>query len=485
MTKQLRRLSIVILLMFVSLFAATSWIQVAIAPQLAENPENRRSLYDSYEVQRGTIFAGGTAIASSVPSDDVYSWSRTYPDAEMWAPVTGFINPVLRSSTGLEQAMNSALAGTGSQQFLTRMEQIISGQPARGSNVLLSLDPDLQRVAYEALDGYEGAVVALEPDTGRILALATSPSYDTNLLASHNSSEVNAAYQQLVDDPLDPLYNRASRDALDPPGSTFKLVVTAAALASGDYTPESTFDNPATFTLPGSDSVLHNFDRGTCGSGDKVTLETALRLSCNIPMAELALELGTDALREQAQKFGFNSAFEIPLDVTASKYPEGLDEPQTALSGIGQSDVQATPLQVALISAGIANDGVVMNPRMVDRVVASDLTVQEEPADTEFGRAMSAEDAATLTEMMVGNVENGAASGARIDGVDVAGKTGTAEHNPGDPYTLWFTGFAPAENPEVVVAVMVQNGGGLGQEGTSSGIAAPIAKRVIEAVLSE
>ena len=195
MTKQLRRLSIVILLMFVSLFAATSWIQVAIAPQLAENPENRRSLYDSYEVQRGTIFAGGTAIASSVPSDDVYSWSRTYPDAEMWAPVTGFINPVLRSSTGLEQAMNSALAGTGSQQFLTRMEQIISGQPARGSNVLLSLDPDLQRVAYEALDGYEGAVVAMEPDTGRILALATSPSYDTNLLAPHNSSEVNAAYQ--------------------------------------------------------------------------------------------------------------------------------------------------------------------------------------------------------------------------------------------------------------------------------------------------
>ncbi|WP_405374606.1 MULTISPECIES: peptidoglycan D,D-transpeptidase FtsI family protein [unclassified Microbacterium] len=485
MTKQLRRLSVVVLFMFVSLLVATSWIQVGIAGQLAENTENRRTLYDSYEVQRGTIFAGSTAIATSEPSDDLYSWIRTYPDAEMWAPVTGFINPVLRSSTGLEQAMNAALAGSGSQQFLTRLDQIVSGQPPRGSNVLLSLDPAVQKVAYDSLDGLEGAVVAMEPDTGRILALATSPSYDTNQLASHNSSAVNSAYQGLVDDPLDPLFNRAIGGALDPPGSTFKLVMVATALSSGEYTPESTFDNPATFRLPGTDNILHNFDRGTCGPGETVTLETALRLSCNIPMAELALELGDDAIREQAQKFGFNSGFEIPLDVTASIYPEQLDEPQTALSGIGQSDVQATPLQMAMVSAAIANGGIVMNPRMVDRVVASDLTVQDEPADTQFGEAMSAENAATLTQLMIGNVENGAASGARIDGVDVAGKTGTAEHNPGDPYTLWFTGFAPAENPEVVVAVMVQNGGGLGQDGTSNGIAAPIAKRVIEAVLSE
>ncbi len=484
MTKQLRRLSIVVLLMFLSLFAATSWIQVAIAGQLSEHPENRRTLYDSYEVQRGTIFAGGTAIATSEPSGDLYSWIRRYPDAQMWAPVTGFINPVLRSSTGLERAMNAALSGTGSQQFLTRLDQIVSGQPPRGSNVLLSLDPDVQRVAYDALDGLQGAVVAMEPSTGRILAMATSPSFDTNLLASHNSSEVNAADQQLSDDPLKPRINRVTEET-DPPGSTFKLVVTAAAIASGDYTPESTFDNPATFRLPGTDNILHNFDRGTCGPGEEVTLETALRLSCNIPMAELALELGPDAIREQAQKFGFNSSFEIPLNVAASSYPEGFDQPQTALSGIGQTDVRATPLQIAMVAAGIANDGVVMNPRMVDRVVASDLTVQDEPADTEFGQALTPEQAETMTQMMIGNVQNGAATGARIDGVDVAGKTGTAEHNPGDPYTLWFTGFAPAEDPEVVVTVMVQNGGGLGQNGTSNGIAAPIAKEVIEAVLSE
>jgi len=324
----------------------------------------------------------------------------------------------------------------------------------------------------------------MEPDTGRILALATSPSFDTNELASHDSAAVNEANDLLVADPTKPLYNRAIAGDLDPPGSTFKLVVASAALASGEFTPESTFDNPATWTLPGTSTDIHNFDRGTCGPGKKVTLADALRLSCNIPMAQLAVALGDDAIRTEAEKYGFNRSFDLPLASTASVYPDGLNEPQTALSGFGQSDVRATPLQMAMVAAGIANDGVVMNPRLVDSVVASDLTEQERFESTEFGRALTAEQAETMTTMMIANVSDGAASGARIDGVDVAGKTGTAEHGPGDPYTLWFTGFAPAEDPEVVVAVMVQDGGGLGQNGTSNGIAAPIAKKVIEAVLS-
>lgn len=484
MTKELRRLSIVMLVMFLGLLGATSWIQVVDATDLQANPHNKRALYDSYEVQRGSIFAGSAVIASSVRSDDFYSWMRTYPDAEMWAPITGYINPVLGSSTGLEQAMNAALSGTGSSQFLARVERVLSGQPPRGSNVLTTIDPELQKVAYDAVKKYQGAVIAIEPDTGRVLALATSPSFDTNLLASHDASAVNEQYDRLVADPTKPLYNRAIAGDLDPPGSTFKLVVASAALASGQYTPESTFPNPATWTLPGTDNVLHNFDRGTCGPGEEVTLADALRLSCNIPMAQLAVALGDDAIRAEAEKYGFNTSFQLPLVSTASVYPQTLDVPQTALSGFGQGDVRATPLQMAMVAAGIANDGVVMNPRLVDSVVAPDLTVQERFDDTEFGRALTAEQAETMTRMMVANVSDGAASGARIDGVDVAGKTGTAEHNPGDPYTLWFTGFAPAEDPEVVVAVMVQDGGGLGQNGTSNGIAAPIAKKVIEAVLS-
>lgn len=485
MTKELRRLSIVMLAMFVALFGATSWIQVAQAGSLAENPENRRALYDSYEVQRGSIIAGDQVLASSVPSDDVYSWQRQYADAAMWAPVTGFMNPVLGSRTGIEQAMNAQLAGTAGSQFLSRLDQIITGQPPRGSNVILTLDPALQKVAFDALGDYQGAVVALEPSTGRILAMATSPSYDTNQLALHSASAVNQTHDALVADPLHPLWNRTIEGNLNPPGSTFKLVVASAALASGAYTPDSTFPNPASYVLPGTSTAIRNFDGGTCGPGEVVTIATALRLSCNIPMAQLAVALGDDAIRAEAQKYGFDRSFELPLKTTASTYPSGpLTDDKTALTGFGQDDVQATPLQIAMVAAGIANGGVVMNPRMVDRVVAPDLTVQETFENTEFGRALSETDAATMTSLMIANVSDGAASGARIDGVDVAGKTGTAEHGPSDPYTLWFTGFAPANDPKVVVAVMIENGGGLGQHGTSNGIAAPIAKKVIEAVLS-
>ncbi|MFT4052435.1 MAG: penicillin-binding transpeptidase domain-containing protein [Microbacterium sp.] len=486
MTKELRRLSIIMLVMFLALFGATSWIQVVQASDLADNPRNTRALYDSFEVQRGSIIAGDEVIATSVPSDDVYSWQREYTDAEMWASVTGYINPVLQSATGLEQAMNQELSGTAGSQFLARIERIITGQSPSGSDVLLTLDPDIQQAAYDALGDYEGAVVAIEPSTGRVLAMVTSPSYDTNTLAVHDATAVNDTYDELLANALNPLWNRATGDSLNPPGSTFKLVVASAALASGDYTPDSTFENPSSWVLPGTTTSIRNFDGGTCGSGDTVTLATALRLSCNIPMAQLAVALGDDAIRAEAEKYGFNTSFEIPLTTQASSYPSAaLSDDATALTGFGQGDVTASPLQMAMVAAGIANDGLVMTPYMVDSVVASDLTVQQSFEGTEFSRALSEEDAETMTTMMIANVDDGAASGARIDGVDVAGKTGTAEHGTSDPYTLWFTGFAPADDPQVAVAVMIENGGGLGQSGTSNGIAAPIAKKVIEAVLSK
>lgn len=472
------------LVMFLALFGSTTFIQVLYAGQLSDDQNNRRALYDSYEVQRGAIIAGGQVIASSVPSDDVYSWLRVYPDGPMWAPVTGYINPALGSATGMEQAMNSVLSGTDGSQFLSRIERIITGEPPRGSNVLLSILPDVQRVAFDALGDYQGAVIAMEPDTGRILAMATSPSYDTNLLAAHDPAAVNATYDELVVNAQDPLSNRAIAGNLNPPASTFKLVVASAALESGDYTPDSTLPNPAAWTLPGTTTTLRNFDGGTCGPGEEVSIATALRLSCNIPFAQLAVELGDDAIRTEAEKYGFNASFETPLVSTPSVFPRGLNDPETALSGIGQQDVRATPLQMAMVSAGIANGGVVMNPQMLDSVVAADLTVQQRFEPSELRRAISADVADEMTTMMIANVREGVASGARIDGVDVAGKTGTAENGTDDPYTLWFTGFAPADNPEVAVAVVIEDGGGLGQSGTSNGIAAPIAKQVIEAVLN-
>lgn len=483
MTKELRRLSVLMLLMFLALFASTSVIQVVQAEVLAENSRNTRALYDSYEVQRGSIIASGAAIASSVPSDDVYTWQRLYVDGDMWAPVTGYINPVLGAATGIEQAMNQELSGTAGSQFLDRIERIFTGQPPRGSNVELTLDAAVQRAAYDALGDLQGAVIAIEPSTGRVLAMVTSPSYDTNLLASHNTDEVNALYEALDADPAHPLFNRAIGGDLNPPGSTFKLVVASAALASGQYTPESTLPNPASYQLPQSSTVIFNASGGACGPGDTVTIADALRLSCNIPFAELAVELGDEAIRDEAQKYGFNASFSLPLESTPSSYPRALDAPQTALTGFGQGQVTATPLQMAMVSAGIANEGVVMNPRMVDQVIGADLSVQQTVEDSAFGTALSAELAAQMVSMMVANVSDGAASGARIDGVDVGGKTGTAENGSSQPYTLWFTGFAPAENPEVAVAVVVEDGGGQGQSGSGNTIAAPIAKRVMEAVL--
>ncbi|MGC5223678.1 peptidoglycan D,D-transpeptidase FtsI family protein [Micromonospora sp. DT81.3] len=484
MTKELRRLSIVMLVMFLALFGSTSWIQVVQAETLSEHPRNTRALYDSYEVQRGSIIVGGVAIATSVPSQDVYSFQRVYTDAGMWAPVTGYINPALGSATGIEQAMNPELSGTDGSQFLSRIERIVSGQPPRGSNVLLTLDADAQRAAYDALQGLEGAVLAIEPATGRILAMATSPSYDTNLLATHNTTDALAAYDALDADPGDPLSNRAIAGNLNPPGSTFKLVTAATAFASGEWTPQSTLPNPAIYQLPQSSSTVQNAWGGTCGPGAEVTIAEALRLSCNIPFAELAVQLGDRAILEMAESFGFNDSFESPLVSTPSEYPRALDDAQTALTGFGQGQVIATPLQMAMVSAGIANEGVVMNPRMVDRVIGPDLAVQQTFDDTEFGRALDAEIAREMVALMVRNVSDGAASGARIEGVDVAGKTGTAENGEREPYTLWFTGFAPADNPQVAVAVVVENGGGQGQSGSGDTIAAPIAKKVMEAVLN-
>ncbi|MCT1478124.1 penicillin-binding protein 2 [Microbacterium sp. p3-SID336] len=482
MTKELRRLSVIMLFMFIALFAATSWIQVVESDSLAQNPHNKRTRLDSFEIQRGAIIVDGAAIASSVPSEDQYRFQRVYTDAAMWAPVTGYFNPALGSSTGIEKAMNADLSGTGSNAFFAEIERILSGQPQRGLSVELSLNTAAQRAATEALEGLQGAVVAMDPKTGRILAMASTPGFDTNLMAVHDANAANATYDQLVADPGKPLSNRAIAGDLNPPGSTFKLVTAAAAYASGEWTPESTLPNPAIYTLPGSSNRVSNAWGGTCGPGATVTIAEAIRLSCNIPMAELAVELGDDAIREMAEKFGFNRSFDTPLPSTPSSYPRALDDAQTALSGFGQGQVTATPLQMAMVSAGIANDGVVMNPQMVDAVIGNDLSVIRASENTEFGRAVDAEIADEITSAMVASVSNGAAQGARIDGVDVAGKTGTAE-NGNRPHTLWFTGFAPADDPAVAVAVVVENGGGQGQSGSGDTIAAPIAKKVIEAVL--
>ncbi|MEI5584413.1 MULTISPECIES: peptidoglycan D,D-transpeptidase FtsI family protein [unclassified Agromyces] len=484
MNRELKRVTIVALLMFLTLFVATTVIQYVQSENLAADPRNARTLYESYSVERGPILVGGEPIAYSEPSDDDYKFQRIYANGPLYAPITGFI-PVNGEATGLELSLNAELSGQSESQFFDSLNRLISGQDPMGASVEVAIDPVAQQAAWDALGDYTGAVIVTEPASGRILAMVTKPTYDPNTLAVHDGQQVEETYQALVEDPADPLFNRATGGDMNPPGSVFKLVMTAAALESGRYTPDSTFPNPAEFTLPGTSSIVRNSSGGTCGGGSEVTLATALRLSCNIPFAELALELGDDAIRAQAEKFGFNSDFTTPNSTETSTYPADPDEPQTALTGFGQGEVRATPLQMAMVSAAIANDGIVMNPDLVDAITAPDFRTIEEFAPSEFGRAISAETARTMTEMMVQGVENGAASNARIDGVSVAGKTGTAENGEDDPYTLWFTGFAPADDPQYAITVLVEDGGGLGQEGFGNGVAAPVAKKVLEAVLNK
>jgi peptidoglycan glycosyltransferase len=476
--------SVVVLLMFVALFVSTTTIQVFQADNLRTDDRNRRTLFESYSTERGHILLNGQPIAQSVPVDDRYRFQRTYTGGELYSAVTGYFT-LDQGSTGIEDALNAELSGTANSQFLDGINRLLTGQDPKGASVELTIDPAVQQAAFDALGDLSGAVVAIEPSTGKILAMVSKPAFDPNALAVHDTEQVLATYDSLIADPADPLVNRAITGDLNPPGSVFKLIVTAAALEGGAYTADSEFANPATFPLPGTESVITNSGEGACGSAESVTLAEALRLSCNIPFAELGLALGDDAMRDMAEGFGFGQSVEVPMRSAPSVFPADPDDPATARSAFGQDDVRATPLQIAMVSAGIANNGAVMQPTLVDSILAPDLREIDAFEPSVFSEPIGEDTAETLTRLMVDNVGSGVASNARIGGVSVAGKTGTAENGSGEPYSLWFTGFAPAEDPSVAVAVVVEDGGGLGQSGRGNTLAAPIAKRVFEAVLNK
>jgi peptidoglycan glycosyltransferase len=479
MNKQLRRVSTFVLLMFVSLFVSTTIIQYFQQDNLQSDGRNARSIYASFQSERGQILVDGEPIAYSEPIDDRYNYQRVYPAGPIYSTVTGYFS-VQPSTGGLEGELNSFLTGDSDAQFLDRLNAMLTGRDPQGASVELTIDPVVQRAAWDALGDYRGAVVAIDPRTGGILALVSKPTYDPNALAVHDPDAVEANYQALLADPNDPLIDRGIAGDLNPPGSTFKLVVTAAALESGQYTPDSTFPNPTSLVLPGTSTSITNSADSNCGGGGEATLATALRLSCNIPFAQLAGALGDDAIRDQAAKFGFGESFEIPMTTEPSTYPQTESEAETWLTGFGQASVRTTPLQMAMVSAAIANGGSLMRPTLVESIVAPDLSVLESLQPQEYSRPLSAENAATLTQMMVAGVSSGVANNARIDGVEVAGKTGTAENGPGEPYTLWFTGFAPAGDPRVAIAVVLEDR----QTGFGNLLAAPIARTVMEAVLS-
>ncbi|GAA4977614.1 penicillin-binding protein 2 [Kineococcus glutinatus] len=482
MNRPLRRLAGVVALLFLTLFASTTHVQFFAAEDLRAKPTNSRQLYAELGRDRGPILvAGGGQVAVGTPVDDAYKFLRTYPSGPLYAHVTGYYS-IRYGTSGVERAQNDVLSGTADRLFYRRLSDLVTGRQPRGGSVELTIDPVVQQAASEALGERKGAVVALDPATGDVLAMVSNPTYDPNALATHDAAAAQEAWQGLLADEDDPLTNRAT-GALYPPGSTFKIITSAAALESGDYTADTLLDGPAELDLPLTSSTLGNDEGTECGPGGKVSLIDALEISCNTAFGSLGMTLGADALAEQSERFGFGQELQIPLSVATSSFPTDLNAPQTAQSAIGQFDVRATPLQVAMISAAVANGGVLMEPNVVRTVRDADLDVVETRSPQELGRAVSEETAATLTTMMRAVVDSGTGTRAQIEGVQVAGKTGTAQHGEGLPPYAWFTSFAPADDPEVAVAVVIEDGGTV-DSAYGGRLAAPVAKQVMEAVIN-
>ncbi len=493
MNKPIRTMAVVCLTMFLALLLNATYVQYWQAESLSslsEHPDNVRVRDAEFSRERGSILVRGQAVAESVPSDDAYQFQRQYPRPAQFAHLAGFFT---RDSGigGVDASQNSILSGSDSRLFGYRVVDLADNEQPRGGSVTLTIDPDAQRAAYEGLaalgDDVQGAVVALEPSTGKVLAMVSSPRFDPNRLSSHDFSAASDYRNQLLEAPRRPLDNRAIEESL-PPGSVFKLVTAAAALESGDYEPDTQVDGRARLDLPQTSTTLPNLGGGSCG-GDTVSLTRALEVSCNVAFGSIGLDLGAEALREQSQKFGFDTRTFTDLDDALTRQAVSTigdpDEPQTALSAIGQSNVVATPLQMAMVTAGIANDGVVRRPYLVDEILSPKLETLDrtDPEDMPDQPAMSPENARDLREMMVSVVDNGTGTTAQIDGVEVGGKTGTAQSAPDRPPYAWFVSFAPADTPSVAVAVLVQDAGVERNQISGSGLAAPIARAVMQAVI--
>ncbi|MFD4701405.1 penicillin-binding transpeptidase domain-containing protein [Streptomyces niveus] len=482
MNKTIRRTAVVCLLMVLALLVRVTWVQAYQGKALADNERNRRTLIDQYAQPLGDIVVGGSAITGSARttgSDDL-KYKRTYTDGELYAAVTGYSSQAYRS-TQLEGIYSHVLDGTDSR--LKNPLDALTGKQAAPGSVVTTIDPAVQKAAFDALGDKKGAAVAIDPVTGRILGMVSTPSYDPSRISGTDDGD---AWQRLNDDPDKPMVNRALRQPL-PPGSTFKLVVAAAALEDGLYgSVDTRTQSQDPYTLPGTSTVLPN--ENTSAPCENATIRTALRYSCNNVFAKMAADLGKDKVGAMAAKMGFNDAEQdVPVRAAESVYPSDMDDAQTALTGIGQFEVTATPLQMAMVSSALANDGVLQSPHMVSEVVDAGGDTLTSYEDEPSRRIVSSSTAEQLRSAMVTVVDEGTATNARIPGAEVGGKTGTAQHgvdNSQTPYA-WFTSYAKdaSTGKEVAVAVVVEDSGAARSEVSGNGLAAPIAKKMMEAAV--
>lgn len=484
MNNPLRRLGTVLALMLVALMVSTTTIQFFQAPTLNADSRNARSIYREYGRDRGPIVVAGEAVAWSQPVDDVFNFQRVYSPGTLYSHVTGYFSTTFNASTGIERYSNDVLGGTADSLLLSRIQDLFTGRQPQGGSVELTVVPALQQRAAELLGDQRGAVVALDPQTGAILAMYSSPSFDPNTVATHDRAAAQAAWDALLADPSRPLDNRATGAILYPPGSTMK-VLTAAAWLEQDQArnANSSVLTSASIQLPQSTHVVYNPAKSSCGPTDDGPLIYAFKESCNTTFVQMAMDVGAQEMNAMASQFGFGRDLEIPLQVTPSVYPATASDAEVGLTGIGQFDVRVSPLQMAMVAAAVANDGVLMKPYLVQTERDADLDVIGETAPTEFSRPISAQTAATLTEMMLAVVQDGTGTPAQVSGVAVAGKTGTAETGNDQPQHAWMIAFAPAEAPRIALAVLLENGGDDGPGAYGGSSAGPIVAEMIAAAL--
>lgn len=483
MNRPVRRVGLAVCLLFGALLLQVNWISVVKAGDYRDDPRNSRVLVRTYERERGPIsVAGGVRLAFSEPTGGRLKYERRYPTGPAYAHLTGFVSLVYGTPMGVERAENAILSGQDDRLAVSRLADYVTGREPAGGSVVVTIDPAAQEAAVRALGDRRGAVVALDPRTGAVLAMVSSPTFDPARLSVNDPAAVRAYYAQLQADEGDPLLNRAISQTY-PPGSTFKVVTAAAALQSGQVGVDTQIASPRVLDLPQTTADLGNFGGESCGA-ERITLAEALRISCNTAFGRLGLDLG-GAVRERASAFGFGQGgLEVPTQVATSRFPDSTNPPQAAQSAIGQFDVRATPLQMALVAAGIANGGTIMRPYVVQEVQAPDLSTLSTTEPEVWRTATTPEVAGQVGAMMEAVVARGTGTAAQIAGVRVAGKTGTAQQGGGRSPHAWFVSYAPAEKPQVAVAVIIEGGGSAGSEATGGRVAAPVAKAVMQAVLA-
>jgi peptidoglycan glycosyltransferase len=486
--KPLRRIAIFCGLLMLALMIRDNWLQYVQADALQKNEKNRRIAIERYAQPRGDIIVDGKPITGSKrTSGSDFEYKRTYKNGPMWAPVTGYASQAF-GATQLESIEDGILTGNADQLFFRNTLDMLTGKKKQGGNVVTTLNSAAQKAAYEGLkrQGGKGAVAAIEPSTGKILALASYPSYDPSSFAGNSTTTDTEAWQKLQkkNNPNDPMLNRALREVY-PPGSTFKVVTAAAALEHGLYKDaDEKTDTPLPWVMTGTRTELKNDGNLPCKDA---TLREALRVSCNTVFGKIGADLGNDKMLETAEKFGFNEEQFTPVRANASVFSDDMEPSQVALSSIGQFNTASTPLQMAMVTAAIANNGSMMQPYMVDALQAPNLDTVEKTKPEELSRPMQAKNAQILQSMMETVVENGTGGNARIPGVTVGGKTGTAQHgvaNSKNPYA-WFISYAKTGDggSPVAVAVVIEDDDAVRGDISGGGLAAPIAKDVMEAVI--